>query len=287
MRESAKARKGNHRTAGRGARTSGGQSRRERSSAPSPGLRRLRWLVVVSVVGLAVALVALYAAWGLLPLGAGSDRAASPPLVVQPDGSMVTAAPGTLGGAAATSVWNARQVSVRDASSKGPADAPALIIEYSDFQCGYCRKFFYDTEPQIFANYVATGQARFAYKHLAILGDESVWAAQAAECAADQGRFWEYHDDLFRRAEQVGVKNIGAFTKALLLTYAQDLGLDLGRFTPCLQNDETLARVVADTQEARRLGFGATPSFLINNEVLIGAQPYAEFVRVLDRLAGQ
>jgi len=213
-----------------------------------------------------------------------------PPWIARAQAGPVPAAQGgptpvpITGGAAAVpaAAGDARNLEIREANARGPANAPIVMIEYSDFQCPFCRRFFTETWPQIEASYARAGQVRFVYKHLAILGQESLWAAEAAECAADQGQFWLYHDELFRQAGLSGGENVGAFTKERLSTYAQALGLDMTRFEPCLQNDTTQARVVKDTQEARGFGFGGTPSFLINASTLIGAQPYAAFARLVD-----
>lgn len=103
-------------------------------------------------------------------------------------------------------------------------------------------------KPALFKQYVDTGKVKFVYLHAAFLGQESVWAAQASECAADQGQFWAYHDLLFSR--QAG-ENQGAFTKDKLLAMAQELKLDMIQFGPCLKNDKTLARVKGDTQDGQ------------------------------------
>jgi protein-disulfide isomerase len=129
-------------------------------------------------------------------------------------------------------------------------------------------------KPALLQQYVDTGEAQFVYKHSAFLGPESVWAAQAAECAADQGKFWEYHDLLFQR--QKG-ENQGAFSKDNLIGFAKELGLDMTQFEPCLQDDKTLARVQADTEEGQQFGVRGTPTFFINGKPLVGAQPLEAF----------
>ncbi len=173
------------------------------------------------------------------------------------------------------------KLNIRAANVKGSDTAPVTIFEFSDFQCPFCLRAFETTNPQIWDSYVAEGKVRFVYKHYAILGQESTWAAQAAECAADQGKFWEYHDELFKQAKIAGAENVGAFTKDNLDQYAQALKLDLVRFRPCLENDETLARVQADGQEGQMLQVNATPTFFVNNTRLTGAQPWQEFVSAI------
>ena len=133
-------------------------------------------------------------------------------------------------------------------------------------------------------SYIDSGKVNLVYKHSAFLGQESVWAAQAAECAADQGKFWEYHDLLF---DKQNGENVGTFTKEKLLGYAKDLGLDMAKFEPCLKNDETLQRVAADTDEGRKVGVTGTPTFFINGKPLVGAQPVQAFQDQINAALGK
>ena len=169
----------------------------------------------------------------------------------------------------------------REANRIGDPNAPVTIFEFGDFQCPFCGRFFTLVEPDLFNDYVETGKVSFVYKHFAFLGQESTWAAQASECAADQGRFWDYHNLLFNR--QSG-ENQGAFTKENLLGFGSELNLDMARFEPCLMNDETLDRVQADVQEGRRANVTATPTFFINGRPLAGAQPYATFKAAIEQV---
>jgi len=136
-------------------------------------------------------------------------------------------------------------------------------------------------KPALFKEYVDTGKVKFVYKHMAILGQESVWAAEASECAADQGQFWAYHDLLFSR--QSG-ENQGAFNKDKLLAMAAELKLDMARFEPCLKNDQTQDRVQADTQEGQQVGVRGTPTFFVNGRAVVGAVPFQEFRVVIEQV---
>jgi protein-disulfide isomerase len=167
---------------------------------------------------------------------------------------------------------------LRAANRLGRADAPITIVEFADFQCPYCEKFSTDVEPQLIQQYVDTGQVAIVYKHAAILGDESMWAAEAAECAADQNQFWAYHDLLYAR--QSG-ENQGAFTKEKLIGFAQELKLDLTQFEPCLKNDLTLDRVQSDLQDSQAASVNATPTFFVNSQRIVGAQPLQVFVAAI------
>lgn len=136
-------------------------------------------------------------------------------------------------------------------------------------------------KPALFREYVDTGKVKFVYKHMAILGQESVWAAEASECAADQGQFWPYHDLVFSR--QAG-ENQGAFNKDKLLGMASELKLDMARFEPCLKNDQTQGRVQADTQEGRQVGVRGTPTFFVNGRAVVGALPLQDFQQIIEQV---
>ena len=136
----------------------------------------------------------------------------------------------------------------------------------------------------VLQSYIDSGKVNLVYKHSAFLGQESVWAAQASECAADQGKFWEYHDLLFERWNG---ENQGAFVKENLIGFAKELNLDMAKFEPCLKNDETLPRVNADTEEGRQAGVTGTPTFFINGKPLVGAQPAEVFQTEIDAALGQ
>ncbi|MFB3820296.1 MAG: DsbA family protein [Candidatus Methylomirabilales bacterium] len=160
--------------------------------------------------------------------------------------------------------------------SKGSAGAPVTIVEFSDFQCSYCRKFWRETLPRLDEKYLQTGKARFVYRHLAILGPPSVRAAMASECAHDQGKFWPYHDRLFGTAGPLG------FSADRLKRSAQELGLDTGRFNACLDGGQHREKVERETLVGRAIGITGTPGFLIRGGLLIGAQPYEVFERILE-----
>jgi protein-disulfide isomerase len=152
------------------------------------------------------------------------------------------------------------------------------VVAFSDFQCGYCSQFWRETFPQIEERYIQTGKVRLVHRHLAILGAASVQAAQAASCADDQGKFWEYHASLFKNRSPV------AFTSARLKQYAGNLGLDEKAFSTCLDSKKYAQRVEAETILGRALGATGIPTFLLNGQLLIGAYPFAVFQQNLDAL---
>lgn len=120
---------------------------------------------------------------------------------------------------------------------------------------------------------------RFGYQHFAFLGPESQWAAEASECASDQGKFWEYHDKLF--ASQSG-ENQGAFNKDKLKQFAVDLKLDAGKFNACLDSGKYTTTIQADTSFLESLGIQSTPTFLVNKTVVPGALPFDQFKQVIE-----
>ncbi len=117
-------------------------------------------------------------------------------------------------------------------------------------------------------DYVDTGKVRFVYRHFAFLGEESVWAGEAAECADEQGRFWDYHDALFENWQGT---NVGGYSYNNLLNFAGDLGLDSGQFSECMTERRYLDRVRGDSEYADSIGLTSTPSVLINGEIVRGA----------------
>lgn len=166
----------------------------------------------------------------------------------------------------------------RPGPTKGREDAPITVVEFSDFQCTFCRKFWKETLPKLEAEYIKPGKVRFVYRHLVVLGPFSEQAAHAAECAGEQGRFWPYHDLLFERAGPL------AFTEGRLKEYARELRLDPNAFEACMASGRPKDRIRQETGVARFLGATGTPTFLIGGQLLIGAHPFETFKRVLDAM---
>jgi len=162
--------------------------------------------------------------------------------------------------------------------TKGAPDAAVTVVYFTDFQCGYCRKFVTETLPKIEEHYIRTGKVRLVFRHLAILGDASVHAARASACAFDQGKFWEFHDTLFANTAPL------AFSAARLKRYAGDLRLDEKAFAACLDSKTFAERVEAETVIGRALGATGTPAFLINGQLLLGAYPFEVFQQGLDSM---
>jgi protein-disulfide isomerase len=173
--------------------------------------------------------------------------------------------------------------------SVGDPNAPVKIDEYSDFQCPYCKIFHDQTLPLILRDYVQAGLAYFTFHNFPVadggsVTKESTHAAWASVCAAQQGKFFEFHDLLY--ANQTG-ENIGDFTEKRLHAMARVAGLDAGAFDACYTDPATAEEVDAQRAAGLRAGITATPSFLINGKLLEGAQPYSEFQSAINAaLAG-
>ena len=175
-----------------------------------------------------------------------------------------------------------------DFNNAGNPDAPVKIAEYSDFQCPFCARFTKDTEQKLVDTYVATGKVYFTYHSVGnFLGDESVAAAEAAYCAGDQGKFWEYHDMVF--ANQNG-ENQGWFTSRRLTAFAETLGLDMTAFDSCFDSGKYADLVSQDKLDATQAGAQSTPTFVITytaggqtvTRQLVGAQPFSAFQQEIE-----
>ena len=165
-------------------------------------------------------------------------------------------------------------------NAMGEPTAPVTIEEWADLQCPACRAFALGTEPQLRTAYMATGKVRMVFHHLAFIGQESLWAAEALECAGDQNRLWDLHDRLY--AVQGG-ENTGTFSKPNLEQIAGDLGLGSG-FNACLESDRSLQRVKDDTNAGQAKGVTATPTFFVNGRKVEGVLSFDQLRAIVDAL---
>lgn len=167
---------------------------------------------------------------------------------------------------------------------EGSPTAPVRIIEFADFQCPFCRDFAEEIEPTLLDEYIETGKASLEYQYFAFIGPESTGAAAAAECASDQGRFWDYHDILYLRQ---GDENRGAFSSGNLKDFARELqavfgDFDLDEFDQCVDSDRHKAEVESMRADAAALGISSTPSFLINGVPFSNSSDVQTFRTALD-----
>jgi len=171
-----------------------------------------------------------------------------------------------------------------DGKAWGPADAPVLIEEFADYQCPYCGEFAKGVGHQLAEAYADSGQVRFEYKNFAFIGNESVKAAEAAECANAQGMFWQYHDTVF--ANQRG-ENLGAFSNANLKNFAAVIGLDEGAFNSCFDRGEYASVVRAEKSEGEDRGINSTPTLFINGQQLSGGLPFEQYQQIIESALSQ
>ncbi len=157
----------------------------------------------------------------------------------------------------------------------GDPNAPVTLVEFGDFNCGYCGQWAYEVLPRIDKEYIETGKVRIAYVHYPILGADSMTAAEASECASQQDKFWEYHNTMYAH------QGIG-FTTENLSQLAADLKLDTQLFEECLANFAERESLDNDIRLAQIMGVRGTPAFLVNGIPLAGAYPYEDFVQVIE-----
>lgn len=171
----------------------------------------------------------------------------------------------------------------------GSPDAPVTLIEYGDYQCPYCGFFFEEVEQTIRERYIEPGQAKMVYRNFAFLGSESVEAAEAAECAKDQGKFWVYHDALFVEEILDGVENNGNLNRELFMQIAVDLDLNVSEFASCFDEHRYQELIQSQYENAWSLGINSTPSNFVNSEPLIGlasSNPFLQFEQAIERALG-
>ena len=164
---------------------------------------------------------------------------------------------------------------------KGNKNAKVTITEFADFRCPFCEKFFSNSEPQLLKDYVDTGKVKFVFRNYAFLGPASTVAANAAECANDQGKFWDMYEYLYKN--QPPESDTTMYTTEKLSAAAGTLGMDTAQFSSCLDAKKFDKNVSADFAEGQAVGVSGTPTFYINGVQLVGAQPFASIKTVIDQ----
>jgi protein-disulfide isomerase len=164
-------------------------------------------------------------------------------------------------------------VDIAQASAKGPANAPVTLVVFSEFQCPFCLSVT-PTLKQLEETY--TDRVRFVWKHLPLtsIHPHAMGAAIAAEAASNQGKFWEYHDKLFANQQRIAPED--------LKRYAQELGLDVGRFERDLEDPNLKEKVLLDMAQATSLSVKSTPTVFINGRLVKGAMPFETYATIID-----
>ncbi len=247
------------------------QRRRERAprGQPPPATRstRLPYLLIgggVLVVAAAVAVI-LFAALG-------RDSA--------PDSAAEVTTQNEIGPTSTQVVPVADDKPATTPTQEQPTVEAALVTleEFGDFQCSHCAQFALGMGKQLKEDFVNTGRIRFVFRHFPFIGEESFRAAEATECAADQGRFWEYHDTVFENWKGV---NQGAYSDDNLKGFASRLQLDRDAFDSCLDSGKYRGKVEEDLHLGERLGVNSTPSLFLEGR-RIQAANYSELAQLIE-----
>ena len=232
--------------------------------------KRSHFYAVLTVLAFSVGVLLGYVVWGFDPDG---DRVLTAQNAAQPSGPIAEAP-----------VTEEPQFVRYDIPSEGfpsigPANAPITIVEFSDYQCPYCRRWHEQVYEPLLAAY--PGKIRMVYRHLPLtsIHPDAFAAAEAAMCAGDQDAYWPYHEKLFSSE---------AFGMQTYVQYAQDLSLDMDAFQACMTENKFKEAIEADSDFAVDLGIRSTPTFFINGLAIVGAQPLDVFKQGIDKeLAGE
>ncbi len=178
-------------------------------------------------------------------------------------------------------------LSIDDDPLKGDRNARLVLIEFADFQCPFCARYFRETFPEIEKDYIKPGKLKYVFRDFPVTAvhKAALEAAEAAGCALDQGKFWEMHDKLFA--------NQSALERSNLVQHAQAIGLDVPKFQQCLESGKYITEVRKDFADAQQAGMKATPTFFLGLiepnsakvtvvAVITGAKPYATFKAAID-----
>lgn len=174
--------------------------------------------------------------------------------------------------------------SAKATSLLGSSDATVTMVEFGDYQCFYCNRFFHNTESEIVKNYIDTGKVKMIFKDFTIIGEDSVNAAHASHCANEEGKFWEYHDALYNHWTG---ENNGWASFDNLVEIAKQVGLDETSFRTCMSDERYASIIEQSNSDARTLGITGTPAFFVigpDNTVtkIGGAQPYEVFEKIFE-----
>lgn len=163
---------------------------------------------------------------------------------------------------------------------QGNPNAKVKIVEFGDFRCPFCDRFFKDTLPQLQKDYIDTGKVTFYFRHYQFLGPASIVAGNAAECANEQGKFWDFHNYLYQN--QPPESDTSLYTTDKLTGVAGQLGLNADQFRNCLDSKKYDKNVSDDLAAGQKAGVNGTPTVFINGLPIVGAQPIESFKTVID-----
>lgn len=235
----------------------------EQEAGDTVVFKRTHFYAVMVVFAFAVGILVGYVAWGRTPAAQPAVAAQAPAAQQQNNPS-----------------FTRYDIPTEGYPSLGPEDAQIVLVEFSDYQCPFCKRWFDQVYQPLLAAY--PGQIRLVYRNLPLtsLHPDAMSAAVAAMCAQDQGSFWQFHDKLF--SDEYGLGR-SAYTR-----YASDLNLDTAAFETCLDSGKFDQFIKEDMDFSLNLGVQSTPTFFINGLAIVGAQPLDVFKQVIDKeLAGE
>ena len=167
------------------------------------------------------------------------------------------------------------EVSIDDDAVKGDKNAPVTIVEFSDYECPFCARFYTQTLSQIDEQYIKTGKVNLVYRDYPLgFHQQAQKAAEAAECAGEQGKYFDMHDKLFEEGVVGGIASYKQF--------AGQMGLDQGKFDECLDSGAMAEEVQKDLADGSKYGVQGTPAFFVNGKLISGAQPFPAFQQAIE-----
>ena len=201
---------------------------------------------------------------------------------------LISSTAGTSAGITTTPTPTNATVALGSMVKRGSDNAKIAIVEFSDFECPFCGQYFTDAGKNIMSDYVDTGKINLYYRHLPLsIHPHARELAEAAVCANDQGKFWQYHDDVFTKI----VANNRTVPNGLIQTVSNDVGIDSAKLTDCINSKKDSSIIDTDSKDATAAGIDGTPGFVIgimkdgkvqNGTIISGAQPYAQFKQIID-----
>ena len=174
-----------------------------------------------------------------------------------------------------------QKVDVGNYPAMGNDNAKVTLIAFEDFRCPFCEKFFSGVLPQLKKDYIDTGKVKFYYRNYQFLGPSSVLAGNAGECANEQSKFWDFHDYMYQN--QPDESDTSMFTVDNLTQIAGNLGMNSNQFQQCLSSTKYAQNVTDDMTAGQKVGVSATPTFFINGNPIVGAQPYSAFQTIINQ----
>ncbi len=163
----------------------------------------------------------------------------------------------------------------------GDKNAKVKIVEFADFRCPFCQSLYKNAQKQIIEEYVNSGKAVFYFRHFQFLGPASVVAGNAAECANEQGKFWEIHDYLYDN--QPPESDTSMYTTQNLTQVAGTLGMNTSQFKSCMDSNKYSSNLDKDMSEGQAAGVSGTPTMFVNGRSIVGAEPYESIKPIIDQ----